>query len=231
MNRTRRTLALLALGTVLVVGTAQIAPGLITFHAGDTVKADEINHNFGWLDGRIDGVQDEVTALTATVDAIEIPEAIVGDVGPEGPQGPQGVQGIQGETGPMGPQGPAGQDGADGNDGRDGETGPMGLTGEDGDVAEYFGTTSFGDDGRDAADCTVGQVQLNAAGYGYGMVADGRVLSISEYEGLHSIIGSRFGGNGFSTFALPDLRAVAPKSANGAALNYFICVNGIYPER
>jgi microcystin-dependent protein len=37
--------------------------------------------------------------------------------------------------------------------------------------------------------------------------ADGQVLPISEYEALFSLIGTTFGGDGQTTFALPDLRA------------------------
>ncbi len=35
---------------------------------------------------------------------------------------------------------------------------------------------------------------------------DGKLLPISEYPQLYSIIGATFGGNGQTTFALPDLR-------------------------
>lgn len=35
---------------------------------------------------------------------------------------------------------------------------------------------------------------------------DGRVLRISEYEALYTLLGVRYGGDGTSTFALPDLR-------------------------
>ncbi len=42
------------------------------------------------------------------------------------------------------------------------------------------------------------------------MPCDGQVLPIREYEALHSIIGATYGGNGISTFALPDLRGRIP---------------------
>jgi microcystin-dependent protein len=35
---------------------------------------------------------------------------------------------------------------------------------------------------------------------------DGRLLPIAEYQPLFSLIGWRYGGDGWSTFALPDLR-------------------------
>ncbi|HET8984650.1 MAG TPA: tail fiber protein [Trueperaceae bacterium] len=68
------------------------------------------------------------------------------------------------------------------------------------------------------------------AGYrGGGTVADGRILPISGNQALFSLLGTKYGGNGSSNFALPDLRGVTPKSANGEPVNYVICVNGIFP--
>lgn len=96
--------------------------------------------------------------------------------------------------------------------------------------------------------------------------AAGQLLSISEYPQLFSIIGTTYGGNGQTTFALPDLRdrniigtsstvslgsvvgqeTVSLSDANvpvsdggqgtsfdnrspGLALNYIICIAGVYP--
>lgn len=41
-------------------------------------------------------------------------------------------------------------------------------------------------------------------------ICDGSVLQISQYAALYSIIGTMYGGNGSTTFALPDLRGRAP---------------------
>jgi microcystin-dependent protein len=41
-------------------------------------------------------------------------------------------------------------------------------------------------------------------------VCDGSLLSISEYEALYQLIGTTYGGDGQSTFAVPDLRARVP---------------------
>jgi microcystin-dependent protein len=38
------------------------------------------------------------------------------------------------------------------------------------------------------------------------MYAEGQVLRIADYEALYTVIGSTYGGDGVSTFALPDLR-------------------------
>ena len=39
---------------------------------------------------------------------------------------------------------------------------------------------------------------------------NGQLLPISEYEALFSLIGTLYGGDGQSTFALPDLRSRVP---------------------
>jgi len=218
-SRTARTVAFATLtAAALLVGVAQVAPGLIVFQPGDPIEADRMNHNFAHLDGRIDGLAAEVAAQ-------------LGVPGPQGPEGPQGAPGIEGPAGPQGESGPTGQTGATGPTGPTGATGPAGPAGQDADVSALFGTTSFGGDGRNTADCTMGEVRLSAANFGYGAVADGRLLSISSNTALFSLLGTMYGGDGRTTFALPDLRDVAPKSRNGQALNYFICTQGIYPSR
>ena len=58
------------------------------------------------------------------------------------------------------------------------------------------------------------------------MVADGRLLPISQHTALFSLLGTMYGGDGRTTFALPDLRNSAP---NG--LTYFVCTEGIFPSR
>ncbi len=53
----------------------------------------------------------------------------------------------------------------------------------------------------------IGQVALFSGNFEPGwMIADGRLLQISEYTALFSIIGTTYGGDGQTTFALPDLR-------------------------
>jgi hypothetical protein len=74
--------------------------------------------------------------------------------------------------------------------------------------------------------CTVGQVILTA-GKESGpdtVPASGQLLSISSHAALFSLLGTDYGGNGTTTFRLPDLRAAAP---NG--LTYSICVTGTFP--
>lgn len=41
------------------------------------------------------------------------------------------------------------------------------------------------------------------------MPCDGRLLQVSQYSALYTLIGSKYGGNGTTTFGLPDLRGRA----------------------
>ena len=41
-------------------------------------------------------------------------------------------------------------------------------------------------------------------------LCNGQILPISEHSALFSILGTTYGGNGRTTFALPDLRGRAP---------------------
>ena len=97
-------------------------------------------------------------------------------------------------------------------------------------VSKFFGGESFAAGGT-GAECTLGDVLLTAANVGGGMPARGQLLSISQNTALFSLLGVQYGGDGEETFALPDLRSVAPKSANGQALTYVICMNGVFPSR
>jgi microcystin-dependent protein len=61
------------------------------------------------------------------------------------------------------------------------------------------------------------------------MACDGRQLPINQYTALFSLLGTRYGGNGTTTFGIPKMDPVA--SANGDPLTYQICIQGLYPER
>jgi len=47
------------------------------------------------------------------------------------------------------------------------------------------------------------------------MFCEGQLLPISEYETLFNLIGTTYGGDGQSTFALPDLRGRVPMHFGG----------------
>jgi microcystin-dependent protein len=54
---------------------------------------------------------------------------------------------------------------------------------------------------------TIGFIYNFAGNYapGNSLSLDGQILSISTNTALYSVIGSNYGGNGSTTFALPDL--------------------------
>lgn len=66
------------------------------------------------------------------------------------------------------------------------------------------------------------------------LFCDGHQLSIQQNTALFSILGTIYGGNGTSNFALPDLR---PKNPDGSHRDWTdepracICVEGVYPSR
>lgn len=62
------------------------------------------------------------------------------------------------------------------------------------------------------ADPYLGEIRMfggNFAPSGWAL-CNGQILSISQNTALFSLLGTNFGGNGTSTFGLPDLRGAAP---------------------
>jgi hypothetical protein len=145
------TLILVAVG-LLAIGQTN---GLYIFQSGDPIVADEVNHNFAYVEGQI--------------------EANL--------------------------------------------------------ISKFFGGQTPEVSGGTGAECTLGDVWLTASTVGGGTPAQGQLLSITQNTALFSLLGNLYGGDGQTTFALPDLRNVAPQSANGQALTYLICTEGIFPER
>jgi len=58
-------------------------------------------------------------------------------------------------------------------------------------------------------------------------LCDGSILQIQQNTALYSLLGTQFGGNGTTTFGLPNLLS----STMVTGLDYYICVSGIYPTR
>ena len=56
---------------------------------------------------------------------------------------------------------------------------------------------------------------------------DGTVLTITQYQALFALIGAQFGGDGRTTFALPNLFGAEPIPFT----NYYIAMVGIFPSR
>jgi microcystin-dependent protein len=105
----------------------------------------------------------------------------------------------------------------------------------------------------------IGEVRLTAASYapaGWAL-CHGQLLPINSYQPLFSLLGTTYGGDGRTTFGLPDMRgrtAIGAGQAGGLAehrlgragddnpgqgppdhgyltLNYVICLEGVYPSR
>jgi microcystin-dependent protein len=73
----------------------------------------------------------------------------------------------------------------------------------------------------------IGQIQLlpySFAPKGWAP-CDGSLLSIASNTALFSLLGTNFGGDGKTTFALPKL------AGPSASVGYYIALNGIYPSR
>lgn len=59
------------------------------------------------------------------------------------------------------------------------------------------------------------------------MSCQGQTLTISQNAALYSLIGPIYGGDGKTTFALPNLKGAEPLPG----MMYFIVTQGIYPTR
>jgi hypothetical protein len=107
-----------------------------------------------------------------------------------------------------------------------GAVGPKGDKGDPGGNDPRFGTDTSVAVAGFGRDCTLGEIILTAGSVANGVPAAGQLLPINQNQAMFSLLGNRYGGDGYTTFALPDLRGVAP---NG--LTYSICMYGIYPSR
>src|ERR1700712_37244 len=58
----------------------------------------------------------------------------------------------------------------------------------------------------------VGEIRIFAGNFAPAgwMFCEGQLLPISEYETLFNLVGTTYGGDGQSTFALPDMRGRIP---------------------
>lgn len=162
------------------------------------------------------------------------PAGPAGATGPAGPVGATGATGLSGTPGAPGATGAAGPQGPTGPTGPSGPAGPPGSSTEDpklvalaailGPATSAPQQRAFGANG--SPNCTIGQIILTAypATGGDVVPADGSLLPISTNTVLFAVIGTTFGGDGSTTFALPNLQAYAP-----TGLYYSVCAGGIFP--
>lgn len=63
--------------------------------------------------------------------------------------------------------------------------------------------------------------QIITTGFGFVpkdfALCDGQLLPVNVYQALFSLLGTRYGGNGITTFGLPDLRGRTPVGAGTSA--------------
>ena len=96
-----------------------------------------------------------------------------------------------------------------------------------------------------AQDAYLGDIKLTAVTFeqrGW-MECDGRLLSINQHTALFSLLGTTYGGDGRTTFALPDLRGRVPiglgqgpglpnyvQGSKGGATTTTLTVNNLPPH-
>lgn len=169
-----------------------------------------------------------------------------GERGPQGEQGPQGERGPEGEQGPVGQTGQQGERGPQGEPGPTPDASLNGqLVTYDGTnwVAKTLSAaaTNTGNNqavnniqptlavnyiialqgtfpSRNSNDPFIGEIIMFAGNFaprGWAL-CNGQLLSISSNQALFSILGTTYGGDGRTTFQLPDLRGRVPVSAGQA---------------
>ena len=87
-------------------------------------------------------------------------------------------------------------------------------------AAAVLGFAALGGHGEARAqDFYIGQLQQFGTNWcpKYWAPANGQLMSIAQNQALFSLLGTNFGGDGISTFALPDLRERAPAGMSPSA--------------
>lgn len=75
----------------------------------------------------------------------------------------------------------------------------------------------------------IGQIELFPYGFapvGW-MLCNGAILNVQQNVALFSLLGAKFGGNGTTTFGIPNLMDASPI----VGTDYYIALTGIYPTR
>lgn len=78
-------------------------------------------------------------------------------------------------------------------------------------------------------DALLGSIYLfpyNFTPWGW-MSCEGQILQITQNSALYSLIGNNFGGDGRTTFGLPNLKGAEPLPT----MKYYMATAGIYPTR
>lgn len=55
----------------------------------------------------------------------------------------------------------------------------------------------------------------------------GQIVQLIQYELLYSLIGTKYGGDGYASFGIPKIEPLLP--SNGPAMQAYIATAGSYP--
>lgn len=81
-------------------------------------------------------------------------------------------------------------------------------------------------------DAYIGTIILWAGSYapqGWAF-CDGKTLPVNQYQAVAVVLGNNYGGDGYTTFALPNLPTVVDTDGKGVS-RYIICLQGYFPPR
>ncbi len=150
---------------------------------------------------------------------------LTGKIGKQGPRGPPGRIGRIGPKG-LGKRGPPGRRGPPGPRGAKGEQGPRGAKGEQGPPGPQGQIGPQGPEGLNKP--FIGEIRLFGGNFAPRdwTLCEGQLLSIADNTALFSILGTTYGGDGRTTFGLPDLSDHRPGD-----VHYIIALQGFYPSR
>ncbi len=82
-------------------------------------------------------------------------------------------------------------------------------------------------------DGVIGEIRLFAGNFAprSWAVCDGQTLAIVDNQALFSILGTQYGGDGRTTFQLPNLAPLKESDGGETPIRYIICLQGVYPSR
>lgn len=116
---------------------------------------------------------------------------------------------------------------------KDGAAGAAGVKGDKGDPGQdssnsaLVGTDTGSIGAGRGGGCTMGMIMPTASTYAdEGTPASGQLLPINQNQALFALIGTVYGGNGVTNFALPSLQSLAPNN-----MTYTICTQAVFPSR
>lgn len=59
------------------------------------------------------------------------------------------------------------------------------------------------------------------------MLCNGQILNVNQYQALYALVGQTYGGNGSTTFGIPNMLGQEPQPG----MSYYIVTEGLFPTR